>query len=151
MNANKERYCNMIYNVVLSYIKSIVGNKTTYSDDLLTVSKKLLGDKFIGVYASDEIPKLKNDTYAILNLDKSSEPGSHWIAIYKNEQETYVYDSFGRKNQKIIPSLTNSGNGIIKDTDHDAEQKINEIDCGARSLAWILFCDIWGIACAKLI
>ena len=149
---NKERYCNMIYNIVLSYLKNIVGNKTTYSDDLLLISKKLLGDKFSGVYSSDEIPKLQTDTYAILNLDTSSESGSHWIAIYKDKSnETYVYDSFGRSNKKIIPSLSKSGNGIIKDTDRDAEQKINQIDCGARSLAWILFCHIWGIECAKLI
>ena len=148
-----ERYCNMVYNILLSNIEKMFGIKhTTYSDDLDYIGKKILGDKFVGVFPSDKIPKLKNDTYCILNLDNSSEAGSHWIAIYKdNLNETYVYDSFGRSNKIIIPSLIKSGNGKIKDTDRDIEQKLKEVDCGARSLTWCIFCDNWGIDCAKLI
>ena len=153
MNHKKERYCNLLYNILLSDIKKIIGNHTTYSDDLTIIGQQILGDKFNGVFPSDKIPKLTNKSpYAIINLDTSKESGSHWVAIAKEENnDTYIYDSFGRRNKSIIPSLSTSGNGAIKDTDHDAEQKMNQLDCGARSLTWLIFCDNWGIECAKLI
>ena len=94
----------------------------------MQLGKRLFKDKFHGVYPPDHLPVLtKEKPYAILNLDKSTESGSHWVAIAKVNDETYIYDSFGRKNQQIIPSLSKSGNGKIEDTDRDAEQKINEL------------------------
>ena len=124
----------------------------TYSDHILHLGKKLFQEKFHGVYPSDQIPELtKEKPYAILNLDKSTESGSHWVAIAKVNNETYIYDSFGRKNQQIIPSLSKSGNGTIEDTDRDAEQKINELNCGNRSVAFLLLVDRFGINYAKLI
>jgi len=140
----------LIYNKILKEIKPL-GN-TTYLSDLLGLSKKLLGVKFKGVFPSDKIPTLNDlSRYAILNLDKSTESGSHWVAIAKHGDITYLYDSFGRKNTQIIPNLKFSGNGRIIDTDYDAEQKIYEIDCGARCLAWLLFFDKYGPKCALLI
>ena len=153
MKSKKERYCELIYNKVLSdVVKPITGDQTTYLGELLGAGKKLLGVKFKGVYPSDKIPKLNDlSPYAILNLDTSKERGSHWIAIAKKDNNTYMYDSFGRKNMKIIPNLAYSGNGRIIDVDRDAEQKILEMDCGARSIAWLVFFDRWGADCAKLI
>ena len=62
-----------------------------------------------------------------------------------------IYDSFGRKYNKIIPSLNYSGNGRLINTDLDAEQKISETDCGARSLAWLMVYDRHGSEMAELI
>ena len=147
------RYNELIYNKVLNdIIKPISGDKTTYLNEILGIGKKMLGVKFKGVYPSDKIPKLNDlSPYAILNLDNSKESGSHWVAIAKHGDNTYLYDSFGRDGVKIIPSLYYSGNGKIINTDNDAEQKIIEMDCGARSLAWLVFFDKWGAECAKLI
>ena len=128
------------------------GNKTTYLDQLNGIGNKLLGVKFAGVYPSDKIPILNDlKKYAILNLDTSKEPGSHWVAIAKNEDDTYIYDSFGRCHTKIIKGLVYSGNGRIINCDLDAEQHIKETNCGARSLAWLCLFDIWGVNVAKLI
>jgi hypothetical protein len=153
MNKNKEKYCNLIYNKILKdIVKPISGNKTTYLSELLAIGKKLFGVKFKGVFPSDKIPKLNDlSPYAILNLDRSTESGSHWVAIAKHGDNTYLYDSFGRKHTQIIPNLYYSGNGKIIDTDNDAEQKVYEIDCGARSIGWLLFFDKWGPECALLI
>lgn len=141
-----EAYCNLLYNIVLKdIIEPLTGNNTTYQNDLLKIGKKLLGDKFKGVYPSDKIPKLNKKTpYAILNLDNSNETGSHWVAIVKKGKEIIFYDSFGREDTKIIPNLKNSGNGKILNTDKDAEQKINEYDCGARCLSFLVFHNEWG-------
>ena len=91
-----EARANIIYNQVLKLVEHQLSNKTTYQRDLLKFGKRVFGDKFVGVFASDRIPKLKEGQYAILNLDKSDEPGSHWIAVAMKNNKTHVYDSFGR-------------------------------------------------------
>lgn len=119
---------------------------------LNVTGKQLLNGKFHGVYPCDKIPKLtESSPYAILNLDNSKQRGSHWISIAKNGDNTVVYDSFGRNHIKIIPSLKLSGNGNIINTDDDAEQKMNQNDCGARSITWLILYDKWGNDLAILI
>ena len=55
----REKYCNLIYTTILKdIITPIAGNNTTYLSELLEIGKKLLGDKFKGVYPSNKIPKL---------------------------------------------------------------------------------------------
>jgi hypothetical protein len=151
--SQKEKYSEKLYNNILNnIIKPITGSNTTYENDLYDICNKLFGDKFMGVFPSDKIPLLTlASPYAILNLDKSTEQGSHWVAISKVGKNTYIYDSFGRHNVRIIPSLSVSGNGKIVDTDRDAEQKMIQLDCGARVIGWLLFLDEWGIEYAKYI
>jgi hypothetical protein len=146
-----EKYAEYIYNLVYKEVVKIIGNDTTDSIQLYDISKKLLGDKFIGVYASDEIPKLKNGQYAILNLDKSNMAGSHWVAICKFNNKVFFYDSFGRSYKTIIKVLKDSDNGEIINSDKDAEQEIKANDCGARSIAMLLFFDKYGYEYAKYI
>lgn len=150
----KEKEAEKLYNDILTKkIYPLIGDKSTYMNDLNKVGRKLLGIKFKGVFPSDKIPKLNDlSPYCILNLDKSDESGSHWIALGKiNNNNSIVYDSFGRDNKQIIPNLRYSGNGIILDTDRDAEQKITEEDCGARSLAFLVVLNKYGLDVAKLI
>jgi hypothetical protein len=147
-----EKYAMSLYNKILTDIESIVGNTTTYATDLEKHGHKLLGVHFKGVFPSDKIPKLNDlKKYAIVNVDKSTEAGSHWMALAKEGDHTYLYDSFGRYNTKIIPNLKFSHNGRIIDTDHDAEQNVKDTNCGARSLAWLVFYNTWGSKSAKLI
>jgi hypothetical protein len=148
-----EKKAESIYNKILKdKIYPLVGNKTTYGQDLDKAGEKLFGNKFIGVYASDKIPTLdKNKKYAILNLDNSNQGGSHWIGCAYANDDITCYDSFGRRANKIIPSLKAPKGGRIINTDDDVEQKIQQTDCGARSLAFLLFFDRYGASNAKLI
>ena len=152
-----ERYAEYLYNYILkNIVEPILGNKSTYLSNLNKLGQKMLGSKFHGVYPSDKIPKLTQNTpYAILNLDKTGEPGSHWVAIAKSKNNTntsYVYDSFARKSKTIIPSLFQSGNGKIKNIDiSDIEQRITEENCGSRAISFLLLFDKWGEDVAKLI
>lgn len=155
VQTKKEKTVHQVYDKILKKeIYPLLGNKTTFLDDLNGASKKLLGVKFKGVFPSDRIPKLNDLTpYCILNLDKQGEPGSHWVSLANmpNSDDSMLYDSFGRSHIKIIPSLRYSGNGrIINDTD-DAEQQVEQTDCGARSLAWLIFFDRFGAENALLI
>jgi hypothetical protein len=54
---------------------------------------------FKGVYAIDEINKIpvSNKMGVILNLDKSTQKGSHWVALYidaDDDKSVEYYDSF---------------------------------------------------------
>jgi hypothetical protein len=128
-------------------VEKMIG-KTTTTDDILTqAGKHMLDDAYAGTFAADEVPE-KPFTYAIVNLDRRTEGGSHWIALAQVEKGTYmVYDSFGRHTGKIIPSLQ------LKtiDTEHDAEQSVSQKNCGARCLAWLLLFDSFGPEAAQTI
>ena len=112
---------------------SMVGGKVTYGNQLDMVAKRAFGDKFVGVFSSDQIPKLTDGQSAIINLDTSRQPGSHWIAIGKLGPKIIVYDSFGRKTKQILPKLL----AHHIDTEYDAEQSVDEYNCGARTLAFL--------------
>ena len=63
------------------------------------VSRKFLPLKFKnepqfnGVYSRDNLAKIKDGTY-IRNLDEYSDIGTHWVALWVNNNVTY-FDSFG--------------------------------------------------------
>ena len=142
----KDTLTNVIY--------PLTGNKSTYMNDLDRVGRKLLVVKFTGVYPSDKIPKLNDlKPYCILNLDKSTQSGSHWVSVAKihGKDSSIVYDSFSRPAKKIIPAVLNSGNGKIINSDMDSEQEIQQTDCGARSLSFLVVLDKYGVDVAKLI
>ena len=153
MDVMSEKTAHKKYNTILRSVKKLVGGKTTYLQQLSKAGTKLFGAKFHGVYPSDKIPKLTNRTpYAILNLDKSNQSGSHWIAVAKSNNDLIVYDSFGRAHKTIIPALGRGFvGGRVIDTDRDVEQDILATDCGARSLAWLVFFDTYGAKNALLI
>jgi hypothetical protein len=154
MNKSKEELkAEQYYNKVLKYIENNkVGKKTTYSNDLEKVCRELFGVKFKGVFTSDKIPRLTALTpYCILNLDRSGQSGSHWVGLAKCKEGAMLYDSFGRDDTIILKDLQFSGNGRIIDTDNDAEQKVKELNCGARCIAWLLVFEDLGEDYAKLI
>jgi hypothetical protein len=151
MDDNKK--ADKLYNRVLKdKIYPLIGNKTTYLTELNDVGQKLFKNKYYGTFPSDKIPKLTDKMpYCILNLDSSEKAGSHWVALAKHKKVCYLYDSFGRKSTMIIPNLAFSGNGRILNTDDDVEQKVKEVNCGARCLAFLYVFDKNGSDVAKLI
>ena len=148
-----EARANKIYNQILTMVQSQVGSTTTYQHVLQKFGEKLFGKKFEGVFAADHIPKLsKESPYAILNLDDSDEPGSHWVAVVLvTPGDIMVYDSFGRKTKHILPSIFKSGNGNIHMPDDDVEQDDAEKNCGARSFAFLLLYHFYGHKMSMLI
>lgn len=148
-----EKKANEYYNMCLKYIEqNKTGKKTTYSDELDIICREIFGVQFKGIFASDKIPKLSTlAPYCILNLDRSGEPGSHWVALAKYNKGAMLYDSFGRDDTTIIKDLRFSGNGKIIDTQSDAEQTLIQQNCGARCIAWLLVFHDLGAESAKLI
>ena len=42
--------------------------------------------KFNGVYSRNNLPKIKDGTY-VINLDEFKSTGTHWIALYVNDND----------------------------------------------------------------
>ena len=51
--------------------------------------------KFKGVYSRDNLPdKIKDGAY-VINLDEYSDIGTHWVALYVDNNGVTYFDSFG--------------------------------------------------------
>ncbi|GFT78278.1 hypothetical protein TNCV_4451401 [Trichonephila clavipes] len=59
--------------------------------------EKTTSPYFQGVYSRDMLPSLQENMCAIVNSDDSSQPGTHWLALFVNDKrELEFYDSFGQ-------------------------------------------------------
>jgi hypothetical protein len=133
-----------------------VGDKVTTDSDLSATGRRLIGREFSGVYASDRIPKFKasGTTYYIVNIDRHDQPGTHWLALVRRGRDVYLYDSFGRPVQQTLPHLPDLcvSQGMKLDAGKSRpEQRVDQDDCGARSMAWLLLFKRFGPRVAKLI
>ena len=97
-------------------------------------ARKHFDQRFLGVFPRDMMPDLhecKTGCCFIVNNEPSTMQGEHWLGLGKTEDGKWqCYDSFGRRD------FLRLGKGRSRDTEHDAEQKDEEINCGNRSLAW---------------
>ncbi|GFT55788.1 uncharacterized protein NPIL_248631 [Nephila pilipes] len=51
---------------------------------------------FLGVYPADQIPKIKKRAAIVVNTDPHDKEGSHWLAMYIQEEKTIeLFDSYG--------------------------------------------------------
>ena len=50
--------------------------------------------RFNGVYSRDNLQKIKDRAY-IINLDEYSDIGTHWVALYVQNNDVIYFDSFG--------------------------------------------------------
>ena len=50
--------------------------------------------RFNGVYSRDNLPEIKDGGY-VINLDEYSDIGTHWVALYVNNNSVTYFDSFG--------------------------------------------------------
>ena len=50
--------------------------------------------RFNGVYSRDNLQKIKDGAY-IINLDEYSDIGTHWVALYVQNNDVIYFDSFG--------------------------------------------------------
>ena len=50
--------------------------------------------RFNGVYSRDNLPKIKDGAY-VINLDEYSDIGTHWVALYIQNNDVTYFDSSG--------------------------------------------------------
>ena len=66
--------------------------------------------RFNGVYSRDILPKIKDGAY-IINLDDCSDIGTHWVALWVNNNNVTYFYSFGVEHiPKEIKAFINNDN-----------------------------------------
>ena len=91
---------------------------------------------FNGVYSRDNLPKIKDGAY-IINLDEYSDIGTHWVALYVQNNNVTYFDSFGVEHiPKEIKAFINNKN--IK-TNIFRIQAYNSVMCGYFCIGFIDF------------
>ena len=133
------------YNRILLRVIDYLGNDITYDSDLnkYCLSTNLKNYNYIGAVTQDyKFPN--SDFCAIVNVDTSSQPGSHWCGVWRENGKTYVFDSFGRSPSRLLRLLNERfGGGIIYD---DKKRQLDkENNCGQRSISWLLCCMLYGV------
>ena len=93
--------------------------------------------RFNGVYSIDNLPKIKDGAY-IINLDAYSDIGTHWVALWVNNNNNVIYfDSFGVEHIPTeIRKFINNKNII---TNIFRIQAYDSIMCGYLCIGFIDF------------
>src|SRR5207245_3840281 len=76
------------------------------------------------------VGKAKSRESRVVNLDKSSGPGTHYVCYYKNGNTRIFYDSFGLTPPIEIQKYL--GKNILYQTFR--LKKLNEVNCGKHCL-----------------
>ena len=131
----KKKQVQNLFKFTLNLIHKDIGKNETDNIQLQKYIDKIGLSNFLGIYAWDTIPKMKNNQSCIVNLDKSNQSGSHWISLYKYKNTIYMYDSFDRK----------ISNFRKVEIDSNMFQSSTETDCGQRSIAFLVLVEIIGL------
>ena len=103
--------------------------------------------RFNGVYSRDNSPKIKDGAY-IINLDKYSDIGTHWVALPVNNNNVTYFNSFGVEHiPKQIEAFVNNNNNNNNDNNNNKNiitnifgiQAYDSIMCGYFCIEFIDF------------
>lgn len=143
------------YIAILDILRNHYGRDEKTTDDLDSIMKVFIKKNYIGAIPYDYYPLDKNgQSYAILNTDNSNKGGEHWLGVYRKNNTLYVYDSFARQLDRLIPDFCNrmidNGCKIIQ-VNKKLDQANDQQDCGLRAAVWLMCVDQDGIKKASLI
>lgn len=105
--------------------------------DLIKYAKIMKISNFRGVFMRDSLP-LAGPHYnesAIVNLDDTRGPGTHWVAYRKRGSNVIYFDSFGDL-QPPIELLLYLGVDQVK-YNHERYQDYNTFNCGHLCLKFL--------------
>ena len=91
--------------------------------------------KFNGVYSRNNLSKIKDSAH--INQDEYESIGTHWIALYENDENVTCFDSFGVEH---IPKEIRKSIGKENITTNIYRiQAYNQIRCGYFFIGFIDF------------
>ena len=100
---------------------------------------------FLGVFSQDRSFFYKLPGCLVANLDKTNQPGSHWVAIYVREDRTGVYfDPFGPDHPpKHLSNLLDNNLDVCEQNNYPIQGLLSNT-CGYYA-AMCLYCLSYGI------
>jgi len=138
---------------MLAVLRKYFGRDGKTNIQLDKIMNQFFDSNYIGAMPYDEYPMNKQGiSYAIVNTDNKK--GVHWLACYRNKNKVYIYGSYGRHLDRLIPEfcdkLINNGFQIIQ-TNNNIDQGEKAQDCGLRAVSWLICCEHLGVSKARTI
>ena len=84
---------------------------------------------FRGVFMRDSLPKRPETVEnGIVNFNTTDQPGSHWVAYFKDGSNRIYFDSFGQATlQEIQHYLKTQGEGTVIQRNTDVVQSLIQL------------------------
>ena len=115
---------------------------TTSNLELIQYAKEL-GINNFKIFMKDELNGIPESIECgIVNSDKSSGEGIHWVSYYINKQENkyYYFDSFGARIMQQVKDYLQEGNKIQIHAHSFQIQGFNEQSCGFYCILFLYLC-----------
>lgn len=97
---------------------------------------------FLGVFSKDELSKFSNNSYAVINIENSTDdkgnplPGTHWVCAGIKNNQSWYFDSFGLPPPMEVRKAMSKTDLIWFDKEI---QGIYSEACGEFCIVWIRF------------
>jgi hypothetical protein len=161
----REKNVMKVFNVHKKAMLKSMGHNITSSTILNDKGNQLFnnivanGNMYLGTFSQDNLPwhKIKNKKkpiMAIINTDVANKPGVHWVALYITPKTIYIWDSYGRDTNKLLPVFAKQMKFYkikSKDADPDKNQTNTSKICGQLCLSFLSTVKQVGIRNALLI
>lgn len=100
------------------------------------IGHSIFGNYYLGTYPSDLIidPE-KHGECSIVNIDSSRGKGIHWLAIYNDCGDTYVFDTYNRDYKTLSPYFKNKK---WIQPEHEIFESVYGSDCGQQCLSFLV-------------
>lgn len=100
-----------------------------------------LNVSFYGVYPSDQLPRtVQYPAALVVNTDPHTKPGSHWTAIFINEnRELNYFDSYGRPPKSLHMTRFIQRNSRKAKFSKTVLQDVKSTVCGQYCIVFLLF------------
>ena len=103
--------------------------------------------RFNGVFSRDNLPNSIKSSAYVINLDEYRDIGTHWVALYVNNNTIIYFDSFGVEHipKEIMKFIGNKQSSSAKArnkniiTNMDRIQAYDSIMCGYFCIGFIDF------------
>jgi len=110
--------------------------------------KKCVWDEMCNFQLSDQIARQKSKIGIVINLDKHTQGGSHWVSMFINIKKRFIFyfDSAGEKIKKkilvfvkrVMKQAEELGMPCGFDQNHPTEHQYGDSECGIYALFFIV-------------
>eukprot|EP00732_Lithocolla_globosa_P000482 Lithocolla_globosa_v1_NODE_146_length_5712_cov_12.381121.p2 type:complete len:418 gc:universal NODE_146_length_5712_cov_12.381121:363-1616(+) len=113
-------------------------NSGLWNYEIDKLMKQHRNDGYKGTFSLDQVKHIKLPGSAILNLSKSNEIGSHWIALLVSSKSVEIFDSFGDEPPtSLIKDLKLAKKEYQLKINRVKHQRANTSNCGYFAMKFL--------------
>jgi hypothetical protein len=142
-----------LYNSYKRQLIGLLGTGQTRNNTLNALGYVLFGQRWGGVHGHDVVHPRPQKFY-LINTSSSSQKGTHWLAMVTTRKHAFIYDSFSRSANRLIPQLIHRlpASGFTPKFDYHRQEQYGDSNlCGQIALAWLLVVRDLGLTKARMI